>query len=137
MAAKRKLWTDESMEAATKSVVDDGMGRRQAARVYNVPVETLRRRVNGSVPLGCRPGPHTVLTEEEELRLVEYFSEMADMGFGLTREDVMQLAYIIAEKTGKQHPFKDGSAGRSWFEAFRARHHRLTFRTPQPLSYCM
>ena len=61
---------------------------------------------------------------------------MADMGFGLTREDVMQLAYKIAEKTGKQHPFHNGSAGRSWFEAFRARHPKLTFRTPQPLSYC-
>ena len=136
MAAKRKLWTDESMEAATKSVVDDGMGLRQAARVYNVPVETLRRRVNGTVPLGCHPGPHTVLSEEEELSMVEYIINMADMGFGLTREDVMQLAYTIAEKTGKQHPFQNGLAGRSWFEGFRARHHRLTFRTAQPLSYC-
>ena len=42
----------------------------------------------------------------------------------------------IAEKTGKQHPLKDGLARRSWFEAFRARHRRLTFRIAQPLSYC-
>ena len=47
------------------------MGLRQAARVYNVPVETVRR-VNGTVPLGCHPGPHTILSEEEELRVVEY-----------------------------------------------------------------
>ena len=60
------------MEASTKSVVDDGMGLRQAARVYNVPVETLKRRGNGTVPLGCHPGPHTVLSEEEELSMVEY-----------------------------------------------------------------
>jgi len=46
------------------------------------------------------------------------------------------LVYQIAEKTGKQHPFRNGSAGRSWFEAFRSRHPKLTFRTPQPLSYC-
>ena len=101
-----------------------------------MPVETLRRRVNGTIPLGCHPGPHTVLSEEEELRMVEYIINMADMGFGLTREDVMQLAYTIAEKTERQHPFKDGLAGRSWFEVFRARHRRLTFRIVQPLSYC-
>lgn len=102
MAAKRKLWTDESISVAIKSVVDDGMGPRQAARVYNVPVETLRRRVNGTVPLGCHPEPlgclpepHTVFSEEEELRVDEYIINMADMGFGLTREDVMQLAYKL------------------------------------------
>ena len=46
------------------------------------------------------------------------------------------MAYKIAEKTGKQHPSLNGSAGRSWFEAFRARHPKLTFRTPQPLLCC-
>jgi len=45
MASKRKLWSQESMEAATKSVVEYGKGVREAARLYNVPIETLR--VNG------------------------------------------------------------------------------------------
>ena len=79
MVAKRKLWSEESMEAATKSVFDNGKGLREASRLYNVPVETLRRRVNGAVPLGCHPGPHphTVLSEEE-LRIVEYIVKMAE-----------------------------------------------------------
>ena len=38
-----------------------GMGLREAARSYNVPVETLRQRVNGNVAIDCRPGPETVL----------------------------------------------------------------------------
>ena len=41
---KRKLWSDESMAAAVVSV-KDGRGLREASRLYNVPVETLRRRV--------------------------------------------------------------------------------------------
>lgn len=85
------------MEAATKSVVDDGLRLRQEARIHNLPVETLRR-VNGTVPLGCHPGPHTVFSEEEELHMVEYIINMADMSFGLSRENVMQLAYTIARK---------------------------------------
>ena len=35
-----------------------------------------------------------------------------------------------------KHPFRDGKAGRGWFDGFRARHSKLTIRTPQPLSYC-
>ena len=49
--------------------VEDGLGLREAARQYNVPVETLRRRVTGAVSTDCRPGPTTVLTSEEETRL--------------------------------------------------------------------
>ena len=48
------------MEAAYQ-VVLDGKGLRETSRLYNVPVETLRRRVNGSVGLGCKPGPATIL----------------------------------------------------------------------------
>ena len=63
-------------------------GQRRAWRLQ-VPAETLRRRVAGAVPLGCHPGPHTVLSEEEGSRIVEYVVNMSDIGFGLTREDVM------------------------------------------------
>ena len=49
------------MAAAVSSVMG-GMGIREASRLYNVPYETLRWRVNHVVPLECRSGPPTVLT---------------------------------------------------------------------------
>ncbi len=61
---------------------------------------------------------------------------MADMGYGLTREMVMHIAYTIAEKSNRKHPFSGESAGRLWFQGFKRRHKTLTIRTPQPLSYC-
>ena len=79
MATKRRQWLPDSMERACNAVKEDSMGLRQAARAYNVPVETLRRRVAGIVDINCRPGPPTVLTMEEESRLAEY-CVMADMG---------------------------------------------------------
>ena len=88
------------------------MGLREAACKYNVPVETLRRRTTGIVSLDCRPGPPTVLSTEEEARLAQYCVAMADMGFGLTREGVMAMAYAIVDRTGRDHPFKGGNAGR-------------------------
>ena len=122
------------MVGAIKSV-EDGMSLRAASRMYNIPLETLRRRVNGSVDIDCRPGPSSVLSKEEEDALALYIVKMVEMGFGLSREDVMHVAFVIAEKTGKKHPFKDGMAGRGWFDGFRARHPKLMLRTPQPLSY--
>ena len=46
--------------------VQNGNPLRKTARMYNIPVETLRRRIIGSVSLDCKPGPSTVLTKEEE-----------------------------------------------------------------------
>ena len=135
-ARKRKLWSPESMEEAVLCVKDGQKGLREASRLYNVPVETLRRRVNGTVGMNCKSGPPTILTKEEEDKLYDYLVKMADMGYGLTREIVMRLAYTIAEKLHRKHPFGSKSAGRSWFEGFKRRHPKLTIHTPQALSYC-
>ncbi|XP_003391501.1 PREDICTED: uncharacterized protein LOC100640141, partial [Amphimedon queenslandica] len=134
MACKRKQWSTQSMEIAVASVREGTNGLREAARMYNLPVESLRRRVHDIVAIDCRPGPPTVLMKEEEDRLYQYLLEMADMGYGLNRETIMKLAFTIAEKTEKSHPFKGESAGRAWFDGFRRRYPRLTLRSPQPLS---
>ena len=70
-----------------------------------MPVETLRRRVNGSVGLGCKPGPATILNDEQEDLLCDYIIKIANMGFGMTKDDVQRLAFSIAEKIGCKHPF--------------------------------
>lgn len=97
---------DESMKAATTAAKEEG---KAASRLYNVPIETLCRRVTSSVDANCRPGPPTILTSEEEDKLAEYCVEMADRGFGL---DVMRFAFQIAERTKKAHPFQNRMAGR-------------------------
>ena len=124
------------MVAAVDSVLKEDKSLREAARLYNVPIETLRRRINGSVKIDCKPGPATVLTDEEEDKVAEYLIKMSEMGFGLTKEGVMGIAFSIVNKTGRQHPFHNGMAGRAWFDGFMRRHPRITVRSPQALSYC-
>ena len=75
---KRRLWNDESMVAAIK-YVEEGKGLREAARLHNVLVESLRRRIIGTVEPICRPGPPTVLTLVEEESLERYIMNMADI----------------------------------------------------------
>ena len=60
------------MLEAVKSIKDDGKGLREAARIYNVPVETRRRQVIGVTLLDAKSGRDTILTGEEERRLAQY-----------------------------------------------------------------
>ena len=45
------------MARAVDSVTIDGKGLRESARLYGVPIETLRQWVTGSVEMDCKPGP--------------------------------------------------------------------------------
>ena len=128
-------WDMDSMKRAIEAVKMDGKGLRQAAREFDLPVATLKRRVDGLVALDGRPGPPTILTKQEEDKLCEYCFLMADMGFGLTIEAVRSVAYRIAEASGRPHPFKKGIAGRDWYEGFVKRHPTLSLRKPEALSY--
>ena len=91
-----KKWTEEAMKNAVEAVGDVGddeetiLSVRGAAKRFNVPVETLRRRVTGSVEMNCRPGPRPVFSKREEEKLSNYCIQMADMGFGLSKEDIMR-----------------------------------------------
>ena len=100
----RKQRSKESMAAALQDV-RGGMSVREAAKLYNLPFETLRRRVVGKVDLECRSGPPTVLTEHED-ELGSYCVKMSDMGFGLSRTDVMAVAFKVAEASGRSIPLE-------------------------------
>ena len=45
------------------------MDLHEAARTYDVPIETLRRQV---VSIGCQSGPAKLLTSEDKVCLAEY-----------------------------------------------------------------
>ena len=75
--------------------------------------------------MDCRPGPPTVLTKEEEVKLADYIMKMADMGFGLSREDLRMVAFRIVEKSGRPHTFNNGIAGQAWLDGFFVRHPKL------------
>lgn len=73
------------------------MGLRKDSRLYNVPAETLRKPT-GLVSLDCWSEPPTVFTIQEEARLAQYCVTMAYMGFWVTWQDVMGMAYTTADK---------------------------------------
>ena len=54
------------------------------------------------------PNPYSFELED---RLAQYVVEMADMGFGLSPEDVRYTAFRIADASGRPHLFQNGMAG--------------------------
>ena len=59
---------------------------------------------------------------------------MAEMGFGLSRDDLLRVAFLVAEKSRRKHPL-NGMAGKAWYEGFMNRHPTLRLKSPQPLSH--
>ncbi|KAK2152594.1 hypothetical protein LSH36_323g01004 [Paralvinella palmiformis] len=60
--------------------------------------------------------------------------DLADRGFGLTKQLVLPKAAKLCRLAQLLHPFKEGPAGDSWYRAFMRRNPGLTLRTPSWLS---
>ena len=74
-----------------------------------------------------------VFIPEEEQELVKYIKKMEGMLFGLSRMDLRRLAFELAERNEKDHPFDKelGAAGYDWHKGFMDRHsHEVSLRKP-------
>ena len=87
------------MAAAVYCVQKEGKGLRETTRLCNLPLESLRRQVIGSVQLNCRPGPCTALTEEEEERLAAYLIQMSEMGMAYTIVESLKSSRKVPSQT--------------------------------------
>lgn len=104
----------------------------KVAKMFDLPKTTFRRAVNNGVPK--RPGPPTILTEEEEQELTGYCLNLQKLGFGLTRSAVNYTVMQIIQLDGRNHPFADGGPGQAWWMRFLLDHPELSFRVPQALT---
>ena len=78
----RAKWSVQGMAKAVE-VKAQRAGLRAAARIYGVPVTSLKRRVDTGLPPEAKPGQSTVLSREED-KLCKYIIDMAEMGYGLS-----------------------------------------------------
>ena len=72
-------------------------GLRESVHMYGILVETLRRKVVGKVDIHWCSTPSTTFTVNEEVTLVAYILWMADIRYGLGKENMMQTAFVIAK----------------------------------------
>ena len=109
---------------------------RTIARAWDVPYETLRRRIYGKVQTyTSASGRPTVLKQVEEAELVNTLKDLAEVGFPLIRKEVQELAFTYAKAHGyKGFSDKKGAAGYYWFHGFLNRHPDVSIKKAENLS---
>lgn len=65
--------------------------------MFEVPEQTaLRDRVKGQVnPETTQSGPSPIFSKEEECHLVDNIKDMASLGYGYTRQDVINNTFAL------------------------------------------
>ncbi|KAI4471504.1 hypothetical protein MML48_1g11818 [Holotrichia oblita] len=112
------------------------MGINEAARNFDVPATTLRRRKkNESFKKGPQ-GPSACLGVANENKIVIHIKKLQSYGFAPTRDDVRVMAFKLAEQLGITHRFNRqfGKAGYDWLHLFLARHPDLSVRKAEGVS---
>jgi len=109
---------------------------RTIARAWQVPYETLRRRIYGKVEgYASASGRPTVLSEADENKLVNVIKYKSAAGFSMTTKDVQGIAYTFATAHGlKGFSQKKLSAGYYWFEGFLNSHPDVNIKKAENLS---
>ena len=65
--------------------------------------------------------------------IVEYAIEMSRIGYGRTREQILEIVKKVIDKDERPNPFKHNKPGRKWWKLFKNRHPELVSRVPEPL----
>lgn len=128
---KASQYTEETLARAIEEVRANKLSLRKAALQYGVPKSTLSMYVAGKLELGAKRGPASILSAEEEQRLVDYAVHMGQIGYGCTRDQIFDIVAKIVSKDGRDNPFVNGRPGRKWWELFKKRHPEVTLRTPE------
>lgn len=129
------------MEEAIKAVKENKMGWLLASKTYGVPQATLRRHALG---LNKTLTPNTkglgrfkiTFPPEIERQLVTHLKLLETRLFGLTRTEVQELAFQLAQKNGFPHTFNavKQTAGQEWLAGFLRRNKDISVRKPEPTS---
>ncbi|XP_057671308.1 uncharacterized protein LOC130903064 [Diorhabda carinulata] len=134
---KRQQWDEHDMRQAIENVQDHSMGFKLAAKTFNVPKTTLRRRLakqdSSKVNLGGRTAIFSKAIEEE---IAGYIIDMETRFFGLTSKDLRRMVFEVAEKNKIEHRFNRETkmAGWKWVRGFLKRNPRISLRSPESTS---
>ena len=129
----KKKWLYSELEAALQDIRHNKMAVRRAAMVHGIPKSTLYDYASGRIKVGSRHGPDTILTAAEEKVLVDYLIHMSKIGYGRTRQHVIQAVKSILDKDGRKNPFINNTPGRKWWSLFLKRHPTISLRSAEHL----
>ncbi|XP_057659299.1 uncharacterized protein LOC130895771 [Diorhabda carinulata] len=133
-------YTKEDLQKALNDVRNGNKTTRGAAAFYNIPRSTLKHYVLGTRGKGASAeegigggGVRSYLSAAEE-EIANCIRVMEKNGFGLSRDEVLDLVQLYIRQNNIQIRFKDQRPGPDWFVLFRKRH-RLSIKKPQSIEH--
>ena len=115
------------MNMAVDSAKKGGTTITRTALEHGVPRTTLQDRISGRVLNGCRPGRKPYLSKLEERDLSKFLVEVADIGYGKSRQEIKLLTTYAAKDKGiltdDSRELSDG-----WYYRFMSRQEQLSLR---------
>lgn len=140
---KRIPISPNKVKNAVKVILDEGKSIRGTARTFNIPVMTLKRyarkQKEQTQDISYVPNykQSQILTDEEEIELVNYALKASKLNHGLTPKCMRRLAFEFAKANNKKMPSKwieKEETTYDWLHGFMKRHRNLSLRVPEATS---
>lgn len=96
----------ESMDQAVEDVKSGVSTMWEAAKKHQIPYQTLKDKIEGKHD--GKVGRKCILSREDEADMASWIKERAKMAFPLTKDDLMDAAFKIAERKGDQKFSEEG-----------------------------
>lgn len=128
---KRRLhgWSVDDMNSAVASVTCNEMSIRKASTVFNVPRSSLQDRIHGRSEIKPKLGRRTLLSAQDENKLVDFACNRSTLGIGFGKRQFMQYATDLAKK--RQIRFANNKPSEKWWRLLKRRHADLVRRKPE------
>ena len=145
--AHQQIVDSTTMELAVHKVVKDNWSLRGTAKSFGINRMTLQRYVKKyrlippeerrGISLTPNYATKLVFSPDMEGQLKDYLITISKMHHGLTRKQVTQLAYQLADANKLNFPknwHENQSAGFDWYYGFMKRNPALSLRKPEGTS---
>ena len=120
-------WSEEDMEKAIKAVRDGTMSQNKASLLYKIPKGTLNARLHDKYNSN-KAGAPTKLSSKTEFFLYTMILFMADIGFGLTKHEIIQVIKGYLIESNQDQIFENNEPTDRWYYGFLSRFPDLTSR---------
>jgi hypothetical protein len=124
-------WTDATLKQATDAITYQKMKVRVVVCTFGIPTSSLMDHLYDKV-MERKRGAKTMLSQEEEGNLLDYYFKMQNFGHTLTSGQ-LRLKVAMTTQTRETPWNANGVLGKSWLRSFKLRHPDLVSRKSQPL----
>ncbi|KAJ8313688.1 hypothetical protein KUTeg_008249 [Tegillarca granosa] len=128
----RQSYTHEDLTNAYNAVIEHSLPVQRAANQFGVPITTLKDRVKSRINIDVvKSGPDPIFSLEQEALLANHVDTMAELGYGYSRLEALNLASDYSVYLGIRT--QDKPLSLQWLYSFLQRWPSLKIIKPRNL----